>query len=64
MQKNNCNGFFVSESFKPRSDIELTKESFYKNLGPIFISRCFFYVWQKRDFLDIFCKTIYEDNIT
>ena len=28
-----------------------------------FISRCFF-VWQKRDFLDISCKTIYEDNIT
>ena len=24
----------------------------------------FFYVWQKRDFLDIFCKRIYEDNIT
>ena len=24
----------------------------------------FFYVWQKRDFLDIFCKTIYEDDIT
>ena len=23
-----------------------------------------FYVWQKRDFLDIFCKTIYEDDIT
>ena len=25
-------------------------------------SLTFFYVWQKRDFLDIFCKTIYEDN--
>ena len=24
----------------------------------------FFYVWQKRDFLDILCNTIYEDNIT
>ena len=24
----------------------------------------FFYVWQKRDFFDIFCETIYEDNIT
>ena len=24
----------------------------------------FFYVWQKRDFLDIFCNMIYEDNIT
>ena len=28
------------------------------------ICRCSFYVWQKRDFFDIFCKTIYEDDIT
>ena len=29
-----------------------------------FISCYCFFVWQKRDFLDICCKAIYEDNIT
>ena len=46
--------------YKNNYTVRTTQEQIvYKFLG-----LCFFYVWQKRDFLDTFCKTIYEDNIT